>query len=372
MFSDWFEPGFKAGGPIRSCVNFARNMKSLYRICIFTGDRDLNDTTPYPDIESDKWVTFEPGIQIYYCSPKLQTRRNIAKQWSVVKPDFVYLNSMFSFRFTILPLLVASGQKHVKVILAPRGMLKPSALQFKRAKKKIFLSLFSLTGMQRRIRFHATDTNEINEIIGMFGDRVAITHAGNYPGYVPPFTKPPQKFPGMLSIIFIGRIHPIKNLDFLLKRLPTIPGEISLTVVGGEEDKSYAAACREIVSTFPGRIKVNFTGDVANKNVPVFLAMNHIFALPTSGENFGHAIFEALAHGKPVLVSDQTPWRNLEQKNAGWDLKLDQPAAFEAAIKKAISFDSQELEKWSHGAWQYVHDYVQQNNLKEAYQRLFN
>jgi glycosyltransferase involved in cell wall biosynthesis len=117
---------------------------------------------------------------------------------------------------------------------------------------------------------------------------------------------------------------------------------------------------------------VNFAGEVANKNVPSFLAVNHIFALPTSGENFGHAIFEALAHGKPVLVSDQTPWRGLEPKTAGWDLPLDQPAAFENAIRQAVGFNDQEMTQWSRGAWQFVHDHVQQNNLKEAYQRLFN
>ena len=372
LFTDWFEPGFKAGGPIRSCVNFARNMKSDYRVFIFTGDRDLHDAKPYAGIPVNKWILFEQGIEIFYCPPDMQTRKNIMRQWTAVQPDFIYLNSMFSYRFTILPLLLSRKHPTVKVILAPRGMLKPSALQFKRSKKKIFLSFFSLTGMQRHIRFHATDAVEMQEITRLFGNNVSVTLAGNFPGYIPAFHTPPVKQPGELKIIFIGRIHPIKNLDFLLKRLPTLSGNITLTVVGGEEDKTYAATCREIVQSFPDRIKVTFAGETTNRNVPAFLAANHIFALPTSGENFGHAIFEALAHGQPVLVSDQTPWRNLQQRKAGWDLPLHQPVLFEDAIRQAVSFDDIELNQWSSGAWEYVRDYVEQNNLKEAYQRLFN
>ena len=372
MFTDWFEPGFKAGGPIRSRVNFARNMKAEYRIFIFTGDRDLHDVQPYAGIVVNAWIAFEPGIEIYYSSPEMQTRKNIISQWAIVKPDYIYLNSMFSYRFTILPLLHSRKHPTVKVVLAPRGMLKPSALQFKRSKKKIFLSFFSLTGMQRHIRFHATDAVEMQEITRLFGKNVSVSLAGNYPGYIPAYRTPPPKQPGELKMIFIGRIHPIKNLDFLLKRLPTIAGHITLTVVGGEEDKTYAAACREIATSFPERIKVIFAGETTNKNVSAFLAANHIFALPTSGENFGHALFEALAHGKPVLVSDQTPWRNLQQRKAGWDLPLSQPVSFENAIHQAVSFDATEMNEWSHSAWEYVREYVQQNNLKEAYQRLFN
>ena len=41
LFSDWYEPGFRAGGPIRSCVNFVQHMQDQYKILVFTSDRDL-------------------------------------------------------------------------------------------------------------------------------------------------------------------------------------------------------------------------------------------------------------------------------------------------------------------------------------------
>ena len=46
LLSDWFDPAYKAGGPIRSAVNFVKQMKDDYEIFILTSDRDLNDMKP--------------------------------------------------------------------------------------------------------------------------------------------------------------------------------------------------------------------------------------------------------------------------------------------------------------------------------------
>lgn len=44
--------------------------------------------------------------------------------------------------------------------------------------------------------------------------------------------------------------------------------------------------------------------------------------MPTFNENYGHAIVESFVAGLPVVISDRTPWRNLEKINAGWDIPL--------------------------------------------------
>jgi glycosyltransferase involved in cell wall biosynthesis len=69
-------------------------------------------------------------------------------------------------------------------------------------------------------------------------------------------------------------------------------------------------------------------------NVVQELAAHDLFFLPTRGENFGHAIYEALASGIPVLISDRTPWRNLESLGVGWDLPLNAPDKFRHVIEK--------------------------------------
>ena len=67
VFADWYEPGFKAGGPIRSCVNFVRYMREDYLLYVFTTDRDLGSTAPYEGIRTDVWSgAAHPNVRIYY------------------------------------------------------------------------------------------------------------------------------------------------------------------------------------------------------------------------------------------------------------------------------------------------------------------
>ena len=75
-----------------------------------------------------------------------------------------------------------------------------------------------------------------------------------------------------------------------------------------------------------------YHGEIAPDFVAEVLAQQHVFIMPSKSENFGHAIAESLSVGKPVITSNNTPWNNLEQNNAGIN------AADVLSIAKAISF----------------------------------
>ncbi len=86
-----------------------------------------------------------------------------------------------------------------------------------------------------------------------------------------------------LSIIFIGRIHPIKNLDYLLELLPQVDGHLVLTIVGSEEDKDYTSRCKNMVAAYPPRIEVRFTGEIPNHQLPELIRQHHILrSLPVA------------------------------------------------------------------------------------------
>lgn len=373
VFADWFEPGYKAGGPIRSCVHFVQQMKGRYLIYVITTDRDLNDAAPYPNIEADKWVEYDAGVKIFYCSPQYLSWNHTKEQVKTILPDFIYLNSMYSRYFSIYPLLMQRmGLIKSKIVLAPRGMLKDSAVQFKSGKKKVFLTFFRQMKLHRFIHFHATDATELSDVKKYFGNNVKVSQASNFPGFVKDYQGSIEKKKGELAVIFIGRLHPVKNLDFLLQAMKPVNGNISLTIVGNAEDENYVDKCKSIVKTFTSNIQVQFAGEIPNNQLGKIIIQHHIFALPTQGENFGHAIFESLAAGKPVLISDQTPWRNLAGLQAGWDISLQQPEQFTSALQQAVLFDQAEYDTLSRGAWQLVQKFVQQSELKTAYNNIFS
>jgi len=373
LFADWYEPGYKAGGPIRSCVNFVHNMESEYSVYVFTTDRDLGSNEPYKNVETDKWIVFSNSVYVYYCSPQKLSWSNIRKQIVSLNADFIYLNSMFSKYFTIYPLLIIRFNKiKSKIILSPRGMLRDSAIQFKTFKKKTYLMLSKILGLYRNTCFHVVDENEKLDVFSHFGANAQVATIPNFPSVLadrPAFVK---KEIGELSMVFVGRIHPIKNLAYLLFILKEIPSVVKLSIVGNLEDKFFWGKCTEIIGELPSNISVKYLGEIPNHQLPSVFAKHHIFILPTKGENFGHAIFEALSQGKPVLISNQTPWRNLQKMHAGWDVSLKQPHLFWEAIEQAVSFDQEEYNKWSRNAWEYASNYTSQLHLRNDYIKLFS
>ena len=373
MFIDWFDPGYKAGGPIRSAVNFVRHMQHDYNLYVFTGDRDLDALSPYENVQLNEWVTYDERVKVFYCPRHLLGMGIIKKVIEDLNPSSIYLNGMFSRYFTIYPCIVSlkTGRK-IDVVLVPHGMLRVSALQYKSLKKRVYLNLFKLLGFSKRITFQATDSTEYEDILKTFGKSTSVYLASNWPGYIPAYSGSIAKLPGELKIVFIGRLHRIKNLDYLIECLIHVKGNIELTVIGSEEDKTYVNHCRAIAVSCPENVQVNFAGEVDNGKIPGIIARHHLFSLPTQGENYGYAIFEALAGGKPVLISDQTPWQDLQMAYAGWDLPLNEPQQFKNALQLAVDFGQSEYDKWSFGAWQYVSKAINTSELREAYQKLFN
>lgn len=370
---DWFAPGYKGGGPIRSCVNFAYAMRDSYTIYVLTSDRDWGNDAAYDGITTDTWMTFDEGIQVCYASPANLGYGVILEKIQAVSPDFIYLNSMYSVPFTIYPLWAYwRGKIPSKIILAVRGMLRSSALAQQFLKKKIYLFLFTLLGWHKKILFHATDAEEGNDITTIFGKDTRYIVAANLPAPLQTAQSAPQKTVGAVSLCYISRIHSIKNLLHLLFVLKNTSKNVLLDVFGPIEDIAYWQSCQQQIAEMPPNIQIRYCGELKNEQVNATLQAYHIFVLPTLGENFGHAIFEALQAGKPVLISDQTPWRNLESKQIGWDIALDAPEAWQDAIEKCADWDDETLQAWSKTAWEFAKNYREQNSAKEMYYHLFS
>lgn len=373
LLVDWYEPGYKAGGPIQSCRNFAGAMKDQYDIHIITSDRDQGDIEPYSGIQADKW-TERGGIKVYYSSPGSIKSGNLQQLIAALGPDHIYLNSMFSYSFTILPLLLKwRGRMAGNVVLAPRGMLLEGAMKFKPVKKKLFLALLKGTGIVKKLRFQATDEQEKKDILRYFPSAGKVAVVANFPRMEAVQWLPAIKKPGELNCVFISRMAPKKNLLFLLEALKEIRMQMRLQIrlYGEIEDAGYWKKCQDVIERLPADRVVSWEGPIPNDKVITILQQNHIFVLPTLGENFGHAIFESLLAGRPVLISDKTPWLKLEEQQLGYDLPLD-PLVFAGAIEKLAAMDQVEYNQWSKNAFEYAKRIRQTDQLKARYRELFS
>jgi glycosyltransferase involved in cell wall biosynthesis len=101
------------------------------------------------------------------------------------------------------------------------------------------------------------------------------------------------------------------------------------------------------------------------------LASAHALLLPSEGENFGHAIVEAFANGRPVLISKNTPWKNLAAQRAGWDVShTDLPLA----LAELAAMDQARYDEWCGGAAAYYEKQilVPFAEHQDAYLKLFS
>ena len=366
IFCDWYAPAFKAGGPIRSIVNFVDRFKDHYDIHIFTSDRDINEKKPFKHIEADQWLERD-GCHIWYYSPGTMTYKKVKSVIAEINPDKIYLNSMFSNMIKPIVAAYISG----RLIIAPRGMLRRSALAVKPIKKFMYLKLIKLMGLSPYLSFHSTGEDETNDIKRFFPKAKNIVLAPNLPVAVNKNLAKAEKAPGKLRIIFVGRLHPIKKLDFLLEALAKNRGDITLDIVATREDAEYWRKCKKLISKLQFKIDINNYIDLPHAKIKPLLEQAHLFVLPTEGENFGHAIFEALAVGCPVLISDQTPWRNLQSKKAGMDLPLSDLSGFTKAIQTFVDMGDAGWQEYRKGAWTLAQDH--ENNLEALaqYNQLF-
>jgi len=249
--------------------------------------------------------------------------------------------------------------------------LKPSALKMKSWKKQPLLTLLRLAGSMRNVVFHATSEEEVGEIREVFGRAAEIFCIPNIPCLPVERLSEHSKRVGECRLCFVGRIHPVKNLLMLLQQLHRVSGKCRLDVVGPVEDESYYQLCKSTVSTLPPNVSVNFTGLLQHEQIQAFCGKCDATVAPTHGENFGHAIFESFAMGVPALISDQTMWRDLERKNAGWDIPLSAPERFADKVNELCHMNVFQLQKWRRGALNLANAFFETHNFQHDYDRMF-
>ncbi|RWD26609.1 MAG: glycosyltransferase [Mesorhizobium sp.] len=311
---DFYLPGFKGGGPIRTLANMCEALGGNVEFSIFTRDRDLGSDEPYPGVRANKWLRLPSGV-IYYADPSKFNAKHMAKAAAGLHSfDVLYLNSFFGYRSSISIYLKQRfvWRNGASVCIAPRGEFSEGALSIKRLKKETYLSCARLVGLYRDVHWHASTQLEAEDIQRQFPHSRGKIHLAADPvsaaSEYSMRPKHPRKRAGELAIAFISRISPKKNLGGLLEILSRVDRKIKLSIFGPIEDPAHWRNCQTIIKRLPTHITVEYCGALEPHEVSATFASYDLFAFPTLGENFGHVIFEALRAGTPVLVSDRTPW----------------------------------------------------------------
>jgi glycosyltransferase involved in cell wall biosynthesis len=102
-----------------------------------------------------------------------------------------------------------------------------------------------------------------------------------------------QPWPG--RICFVGRLHPVKNLDLLIQAVAQIPGASLIIIGDGPQRESLVAEAAQL------NAPVQFLGIVPQEQIALELNRSELFVLPSRAEGHPKALIEAMAAGTAVI-----------------------------------------------------------------------
>lgn len=377
-FSPFYLP-CSSTGPVQTVSSLVSHLNREFDFRIFTSDRGRGEYQPYRNVEINTWNEVGPS-KVYYASPQHLSLKEMAKIMNSISYDILYLNTFFHPDFAIKPLFLSKlGMVPVKpIILAPRGQFSRGALKLKAWKKYSYALMFRLLGLGGDLVWQASTEEERDDIRRVMGEEVSIITAK-----APPSVKKVvsgdawrEKKAENLKVLFLSRITPMKNLDYAIDVLSGIKKSLDFIMVGPVAENRYWKKCKTDLQKLPDNINWGYKGAINHEEVLETMASHDLFFLPTAGENYGHVVQEALSAGTPVLISDQTPWRNLEEEGVGWALPLDQPDRFRDVIRNCTRKGPKEYRCWRKHIVEWEEnrrrrDPVVEQNRKLFYEALF-
>jgi len=373
VFTHYYLPGYRAGGPVRSLSNLVRALGTSYDFRIVCSDRDHHAPQPYPDIQVGQWQKQGDAMVRYTASHELGFSF-CRKMLHATRPDMVYLNSLFDWAYSMQPLLALGRGQGVPILLTPRGELSPGALGLKAWRKRLFMTAVWATGFYSRINWQASSKPEAAQIHAHFSPKLSqVSLASNLPeAEQTSIRRHTNKQPGKLRIVLAARIAPMKNTLAAIRMASKLSEDVELDLWGPLEDKDYWESCQREIAASPQGLKVNYRGEVEHEKLHALLHEYDVMLLPTLGENFGHSIIEALDAGLPVVISDRTPWRNLVQAGVGADLPLEDEATFIRTLGQYQAMDESKMSAARKACRRYVDEWRMRNTNMDDYKKMFN
>jgi glycosyltransferase involved in cell wall biosynthesis len=239
------------------------------------------------------------------------------REWTdgnLARFDGVILHGMWLYPNWAL--FKACKRANVPYACFPHGMLEPWALygqgRFKAAKKTLYwllrersifqhaCAVFFTTERERRLAREAFALPPNSFIVVPYGvDSVRAA--------APAPVRPELDIPANRKVaLFLGRVHPKKNVDFLIKAWAQAKLDPTwLLIVAGPAEPEYQKVLEALAIRCKVQNQVRFVGSVAGTDKSYLLGRASWFLLPSKQENFGIAVLEAVSAGCPVAISDQ-------------------------------------------------------------------
>lgn len=255
-------------------------------------------------------------------------------------------------------------ESRIPYMITPHGNFNPVALGFSRAKKMLARHWFVKRMLEGAACYHALNEAEFRHIRAYGIDQPAciIPNGVRLPG--------PEEScedgdlsddagPSVLNeewkvCLYLGRLHPIKNIEGLIKSWGTIGRHNRnwLLAIAGDGETTYREHL-ERLAQFENGSKIVFLGRLEGARKAAWLRRADLFALLSFSEGMPMAPLEAMAYNTPVLLSRQCNMPDVEHWNAG---RIIEPevGGLEPALEELLSMPEDQLLQVGKNAYELV------------------
>jgi glycosyltransferase involved in cell wall biosynthesis len=246
----------------------------------------------------------------------------------------------------------------VPLVVQPRGMLEPWAINHKAWKKNLALFFYQRRNLSIARVLVATAPAEYENLRALgFRQPIAIIPNGVKlisDVYSCQSSSNLKKVPR--TALFLSRIHPKKGILNLLHSWGRLKIEGWRLLIAGPDEGGHLAEVLHLIKVLGIQDKVQYIGEVDDESKVDLFRKSDLFILPTFSENFGIVVAEALSYGLPVITTRGAPWADLEKFGCGWwiDLGID---SLLCALHEAMSLRDEDRQAMGERGRQYVRRY---------------
>lgn len=247
---------------------------------------------------------------------------------------------------------------NIPLIIHPRGMLEPWAMNYNRWKKKLAMFIFQQRDLITAKALVATSQAEYESIrrIGLKNPVALIPNGVEHAASDVGTGTIAGKRVEVRTALFLSRVHEKKGLLNLIRAWGKLKPEGWRLCIAGPDEGGHLAEVMTLARELNVVSSVRYVGVVDGAEKSALYCNSDLFVLPTYSENFGVVVAEALAHGLPVITTKGAPWADLETYGCGWwiDIGVD---PLVVALQQAIALTDEQRQAMAQRGRQYVRRY---------------
>jgi glycosyltransferase involved in cell wall biosynthesis len=313
------------GGVVRAVLDLSESLARVgHRVALLTfDDRDVPASW-------SRGAVGGPGVPgvVRLAAPGFAGRLGsgaLAEAKGVISgADVVHLHAMWiPSNEQIAAVCRAVGTPYV---WSPHGMLDDWCMAQKALKKRVYHAAFARRALEGAAAVHCTAEAELSQASRWFGSArgrgVVIPLPFDLADYrdLPGPEQARAKFglrAGEKTLLFLSRLHPKKGVEVLVRAAAMLrnTGTPTRLVIAGGGDDAYEQSLRGLVKELGLGEAVLFAGFVKGREKVSLYQAADVFVLPSSQENFGYVVVEAMAAETPVITTRGVAlWPQLERE----------------------------------------------------------